>query len=208
MVILNTLFAWLTEAGYLAGKPLALPRRGCAPAAHHAPHEPWRDRERRRRGDANRHRARAPARRALPLHAAPSGAGWRQKSPAWSNLSLPAARRGGPSFPARQRAAIARCGTPTPPPCHCGAMARSRVRLTYSEESGWPVAAALAPPVPISQAAPARRARGRREVLHLPGRRRRVCRAPVRWTNSGRGRIPRSAMGLWSAHAMARYEVA
>jgi len=32
MVILNALFAWLTEAGYLAGNPLALARRrrdGC-----------------------------------------------------------------------------------------------------------------------------------------------------------------------------------
>ncbi|MDT4781346.1 Tyrosine recombinase XerC [compost metagenome] len=32
MVILNALFAWLTEAGYLAGNPLALARRRRAPA--------------------------------------------------------------------------------------------------------------------------------------------------------------------------------
>ncbi|KAI3607172.1 Phage integrase:Phage integrase, N-terminal SAM-like [Cupriavidus necator H850] len=31
MVILNALFAWLTEAGYLAGNPLALARRRRAP---------------------------------------------------------------------------------------------------------------------------------------------------------------------------------
>jgi len=31
MVILNALFAWLTEAGYLAGNPLALVRRRRAP---------------------------------------------------------------------------------------------------------------------------------------------------------------------------------
>jgi hypothetical protein len=28
MVILNTLFAWLVDAGYLAGNPLSLLRRG------------------------------------------------------------------------------------------------------------------------------------------------------------------------------------
>ncbi|KAI3603394.1 DUF3701 domain (plasmid) [Cupriavidus necator H850] len=31
LVILNALFAWLTEAGYLAGNPLALARRRRAP---------------------------------------------------------------------------------------------------------------------------------------------------------------------------------
>ncbi|AGW90164.1 hypothetical protein [Ralstonia pickettii] len=31
MLILNALFAWVTEAGYLAGNPLALARRRRAP---------------------------------------------------------------------------------------------------------------------------------------------------------------------------------
>ncbi|SOZ34893.1 tyrosine-type recombinase/integrase [Cupriavidus neocaledonicus] len=45
MVILNALFAWLTEAGYLAGNPLALARRRRAPArpriTRYLSHELW-----------------------------------------------------------------------------------------------------------------------------------------------------------------------
>ncbi|SPS03047.1 tyrosine-type recombinase/integrase [Cupriavidus taiwanensis] len=45
LVILNTLFAWLTEAGYLAGNPLALARRRRAPAkariTRYLSHELW-----------------------------------------------------------------------------------------------------------------------------------------------------------------------
>lgn len=37
MVILNALFAWLTEAGYLAGNPFALARRRRAPTKPHIP---------------------------------------------------------------------------------------------------------------------------------------------------------------------------
>ncbi|SCU93043.1 Integrase [Cupriavidus necator] len=45
MVILNALFAWLTEAGYLAGNPLALARRRRAPSrpriTRYLSHELW-----------------------------------------------------------------------------------------------------------------------------------------------------------------------
>ncbi|MBB3014039.1 tyrosine-type recombinase/integrase [Cupriavidus alkaliphilus] len=45
LVILNALFAWLTEAGYLAGNPLALARRRRAPAqpriTRYLSHELW-----------------------------------------------------------------------------------------------------------------------------------------------------------------------